>query len=230
MKAGKPKELFSDVPQLCPGGTVVCLAGGPSLTQADVDYCRGKATVIAINDAYRLAPWADVLYACDKRWWDWHKGVGSFKGLKYALQRPALKWPGVQILQNTGPHGLELKRNAVRNGKNSGYQAMNVAVHLGAKRIVLLGYDMHIPQGGPSHWFGEHPLGGPPPVRPVPRVGEAAAGAGHRGGQLFARDGVGRLPASAVGVGAVDAERASADVRGAGEAARMGGWRRVGRG
>jgi hypothetical protein len=164
VKVGKPKEIFSDVPQLCPGGTVVCLAGGPSLTQADVDYCRGKATVIAINDAYKLAPWADVLYACDKRWWDWHKGVGSFKGLKYALQRPALKWPGVRILQNTGPHGLELKRNGVRNGKNSGYQAMNVAVHLGAKRIVLLGYDMHIPQGGPSHWFGEHPLGGPPPV------------------------------------------------------------------
>jgi hypothetical protein len=165
VKVGKPKEIFSDVPQLCPGGTVVCLAGGPSLTQADVDYCRGKATVIAINDAYKLAPWADVLYACDKRWWDWHKGAGSFKGLKYALQRPALKWPGVHILQNTGPHGLELKRNAVRNGKNSGYQAINVAVHLGAKRIVLLGYDMHIPQGGPSHWFGEHPLGGPPPVR-----------------------------------------------------------------
>lgn len=166
MKRGKPFRAIEHavVPRICPGGTVVCIAGGPSLTAEDVEYCRGKAKVIAINDAYKLAPWADVLYACDKRWWDWHRGVTSFTGLKYALQRPALKWPGVQVLQNTGIHGLELKPNGVRNGKNSGYQAINVAVHLGAKRIVLLGYDMQIKLGGPSHWFGDHPLGGQPPV------------------------------------------------------------------
>jgi len=28
--------------------------------------------VLAINDAYRLAPWADWLYACDDRWWRFH--------------------------------------------------------------------------------------------------------------------------------------------------------------
>ena len=43
--------LASRVPSLCPGGTVVCLGGGPSLHADDVDYCRGKATVVAINDS-----------------------------------------------------------------------------------------------------------------------------------------------------------------------------------
>jgi len=44
------------VPRLWPGETFVCLASGPSLTQADVDYCRGKARVIAIKDVLHLAP------------------------------------------------------------------------------------------------------------------------------------------------------------------------------
>lgn len=161
-----PKVMFSDVPRLCPGGTVVCIGGGPSLTQEDVDFVRGKAdAVIAINDAYRLAPWADILYACDSRWWKWHRGVPKFQGLKYSLQKPSIMWKGVQILQNTGTDGLERKPNGVRTGRNSGYQAMNVAFHLGAKRILLLGYDMQIKPGGKAHWFGSHPEGGPPPVQ-----------------------------------------------------------------
>jgi hypothetical protein len=145
------------VPVLCPGGTVVCLGGGPSLTPEDVNRCQGQATVIAINDAYRLAPWADVLYAADARWWKVHQGVPSFAGLKYSLQPDAARWPGVQILQNTGSEGLELAPTGLRTGRNGGYQAINLAVSLGATRILLLGYDMQRLPGQPSHWFGEHP-------------------------------------------------------------------------
>lgn len=43
-------------------------------------------------------------------------------------------------------------------GRNSGYQAINLAVHLGARRILLLGYDM-MRHSGKSHFFGEHPKG-----------------------------------------------------------------------
>jgi hypothetical protein len=44
-------------------------------------------------------------------------------------------------------------------GGNSGYQAMNLALHLGAARIVLLGYDMAPADDGRLHWFGAHPAG-----------------------------------------------------------------------
>lgn len=40
----------------------------------------------------------------------------------------------------------------IRTGGNSGYQALNLAVLLGASRIILLGYDMR-----GSHWHGDHP-------------------------------------------------------------------------
>lgn len=145
------------VPRLWPGATVVCIGGGPSLTAEDVAYCRHRARVVAVNDAYRLAPWADVLYACDAKWWDWHKGAPAFAGLKYALERRASKWPGVQVLENTGHDGLEAQPTGVKTGRNSGYQAINIAVHLGATRIVLLGYDMMRGPNKQEHWFGDHP-------------------------------------------------------------------------
>lgn len=144
-------------PVLCPGGTVVCLGCGPSLTAADVDYCRGKATVIAVNDAHRLAPWADVLYSSDQRWWEHYRGVPEFKGLRFGVAplRPAAGW-GVVVLKNTGDAGIEPLATGLRTGRNSGAAAINLAVHLGAKRVVLLGYDMGR-TNGKAHWFGEHP-------------------------------------------------------------------------
>ena len=47
------------------GDTCCILATGPSLTPDQAEYAKGKARVIAVNDAWRLAPWADILYACD---------------------------------------------------------------------------------------------------------------------------------------------------------------------
>jgi hypothetical protein len=150
--------VWSCVPRCWPESTVVILGGGASLVVEDVDAVRGRARVIAINDAHRLAPWADVLYAADARWWRYYQGVPTFAGLKYALQVEAAIWPGVQVLRNTGECGLEPDPSGLRTGRNSGYQAMNLAVHLGARRMVLLGYDMGRQAGQPTHWFGEHPV------------------------------------------------------------------------
>jgi hypothetical protein len=146
------------VPRLCSGGTVAIFAGGPSLTPEDVDYCRDKVDAsIAVNNSYKLAPWATALYAADGRWYKWHQGVPSFKGLKYTLSQSAGKWPDVQVLKNAGSSGLELEPFGLRNGRNGGYQAINLAVHFGAKRIILLGFDMQRGPKGQEHWHGDHP-------------------------------------------------------------------------
>ena len=147
------------VPALCPGGTVVCVGGGPSLTADDVDYCQGKATVIAVNDAWRLAPWADALIAADAAWWQRYQGVPDFTGLKIGLQPTAAKWPGVQILRLSGDAGIERDPTRVRTGRNTGAAAINLAVHFGATRILLLGSDMQATTDATSHWFGAHPPG-----------------------------------------------------------------------
>jgi len=146
-------------PCLWPGATVACLGGGPSLTQKDVDCLRGRVRVIAVNDAWRLAPWADVLYGCDWRWWLKHGGVPDFAGVKVSLSnsRGYLDdFSEIRLLDNTGVDGLELRRTGLRTGRNGGYQAINLALHLGARRILLLGYDMKADAEGRTHWFGDH--------------------------------------------------------------------------
>jgi uncharacterized Rossmann fold enzyme len=44
----------------------------------------------------------------------------------------------------------------LRDGGNSGYAAINLAYHLGAKRIVLLGFDMQT-NGKETHWHEGYP-------------------------------------------------------------------------
>jgi hypothetical protein len=56
-------------------------------------------------------------------------------------------------MNNAGWAGLTTDPEAICNGHNSGSAALNVAVHLGAKRILLLGYDMGPDSKGRRHFF-----------------------------------------------------------------------------
>lgn len=132
------------------------LGTGPSLTQEDVDACRRFHTyTIAISDAYRLAPWTSVLYAPDARWWDWHQDALSLPCLRYSLQ--SSPYQGVTRLAPGIQRGLETDPRFLATGGHGGWQAINLAVHLGAARIILLGYDMQPSAEGVHHFFGEHP-------------------------------------------------------------------------
>lgn len=164
------------------GKTAFCIAGGQSLTQEQVDYTMHHKT-IAVNDAYKLAPWADILYACDNQWWEWHKGVPDFEG--YKLQHNNGKsikdhscykgpYPGVDSMISDGLSGFSDRTDRIRTGGNSGYQALHIAIQLGASTIILLGYDMHANEG-PSHWFGEHPNGKQPDDRYTKWIKEFSA-------------------------------------------------------
>jgi hypothetical protein len=153
------------VPVLWPnGGTAVVLGSGPSLSAADVDYVRERVDgVIAVNDTYRLAPWATALYAADAKWWQWHKGAPSFTGqFKFTLSGTATTWPGVVCLKRGQDTGLSENPEALALGRNGVYQAINLAVHFGATRILLLGVDMQNGaradgRGTSDHFFGHHP-------------------------------------------------------------------------
>lgn len=144
------------VPPEWTGETCMILAGGPSLRGFNT-YCLAGLRVIAINESYRLCPWADVLYWADTKWWDRRKAdvAAVFQG-RY-IMTVAEKVDGtVKQLRNTGVEGFDPDPGALRTGANSGYQAIHLAAHFGAKRIVLLGYDMRI-VGPLTHWHEGHP-------------------------------------------------------------------------
>lgn len=134
----------------------VCIASGPSLTPEDVELVRQwrmakpDRLVIVTNSTFRAAPWADWLFAMDKKWWELHLEElrRVFKGRTITNNNHAKKL-GIthttEIVKRFDPFG------------NSGGAAISLAVRLGAQRVVMLGYDCGIPKGKPSHWHGDHP-------------------------------------------------------------------------
>ncbi len=151
------------------GETVAILASGPSLTRQQCDAVRGKCRVIAVNnqgiDTERdgvmvpaFAPWADILYAADSKWWRHYRDRAlKFEGRKVTA-RATLPWPEVySLIQSIEHPTFDPRPTHIVSGGNSGYQATHLAVHLGAKKIILLGFDMKDGQQGKRHWFGNHP-------------------------------------------------------------------------
>ena len=151
------------------GETVAILASGPSLTREQCEAVRGKCRVIAINNqgidtdcdgvmVPAFAPWADVLYAADAKWWrHYHERALKFAGRKVTI-RNTLPWPEVcSLVQSTEHATFDPRPTHLVSGGNSGYQAVHLAVHLGATRIVLLGFDMKDGRNRRRHWFGSHP-------------------------------------------------------------------------
>lgn len=152
-----------------PASTVVCIASGPSLTKEDcalVQEWRGAADdrkVIVVNTSYKLAPWADVLYAADKEWWENYSArvKREFQGQCWTQvpvgdRNDAVAKFGLKCVRLERYPGLNPKTGFINGGGNSGYQAVGMAYQAGAIRIVLLGYDMGGNAEGQTHWHPEH--------------------------------------------------------------------------
>lgn len=132
--------------------TVVCLASGPSLTQEDVDYCKGKADIYAVKECWLMAKDCQMVYAADGDWWDHYEGLPEYKGRKITVNVDAAnKWDlecvtYISTLNwNCGGH--------IATGGNSGFQAMALAEMHGYERIILLGYDYGFKPNQDKHWW-----------------------------------------------------------------------------
>lgn len=141
------------VPRMWEGQTVAILASGESMSREVADAVVGRIPTVAINNCYELAPEADMLYACDAKWWMHYHEAIAFKGLKVTID-PSLPARSVKLLHNSGQSGYDPDPANLRTGLNSGFQATQLVVHAGAARILLLGFDMR-----GRHWFGDHPAG-----------------------------------------------------------------------
>lgn len=151
------------------GETVAILASGPSMTRAQADAVRGRCRVIAVNNqgidtecdgvmVPAFAPWADILFAADAKWWRcYHDRALKFAGRKVTV-RATLPWPEVYSLVQSDVHPtFDPRPTHLVSGGNSGYMAVHLAVHLGVRRILLVGFDMREGRDRRRHWFGNHP-------------------------------------------------------------------------
>jgi hypothetical protein len=139
----------------------IVAATGPSLTPEVAEQCR-YAQVIAVNDAYKLMPWAAILFACDAKWWNVHNGCPGFTGEKWSThgkdndKTDVAERYGVRCVRGSHEPGFSYNPSVIHYGSNSGFQAINLAILLGATVIKLVGFDMQS-VGGKRHFFGNHP-------------------------------------------------------------------------
>lgn len=141
----------------------IVAASGPSLSEEVAAACRGFP-VIAVSDAYKRFPWANILYSCDERWWTHHKGCSDFRGEKWSSHTPnsrnrhndkiaAAERFGLNLVAGEDRDGFSLDPDLIHYGSNSGFQAVNLALLMTRRhRVALVGFDMH-----GTHFFGTHP-------------------------------------------------------------------------
>lgn len=110
-----------------------------------------ECRVLAVNDAYRLVPGADVTYAADGEWWDVHHAHVRTREM-WTQDVLAARRHGLSLVLSARDRGMAMTGEMIHRGGNSGFQALNLAVLWGATRIVLFGFDMR-----GDHFFGRHP-------------------------------------------------------------------------
>lgn len=105
--------------------------------------------VIVTNTTYQLAPWADVLFAMDSKWWkEYHRRVKKeFHGETATITADARMYGVNRIMNGKVP---------MQTFGNSGAGAIALAAMRGAAQVVLLGYDCQR-TAGRAHWHPDHP-------------------------------------------------------------------------
>lgn len=158
---GPQPAMFTWYPDLT-GRVCVIVASGPSAQDVKLAPHKEDDRIywVAINESWRLVPWGQALYGCDAQWW-------------YKRRNEWKKFPGLKITQDKHVGelliGEDIKRvYSVRGvehamldqpgyigwGGNSGFQAINLALHWQPSAVILVGFDMNLDRG--AHWHGQH--------------------------------------------------------------------------
>jgi hypothetical protein len=135
------------------GETAFIIAGGPSVKTQNLELLTGRK-VIVINSSVYIYPKADILFFGDSRWYrdcaENRAAVQAFQGLVVTTSS-LVKVPKVKNALKVNPPGLSQDRRALMIKRTSLTGAINLAVHLGVKSIVLLGADGRAHNGATHH-------------------------------------------------------------------------------
>jgi hypothetical protein len=139
------------------GESCFIVAGGPSVAALDLDGLAGRR-VIAINSSWQRVPWAPLLFFGDARWWHHYRDevLTSYHG-RIATTARGIEHPRVMRLHPHAQPGLAAEPDTLAIQRTSTRAAINLAVHLGVDRIVLLGVDNQIDANGRTHHHAAHP-------------------------------------------------------------------------
>ena len=135
------------IPKLWDGETVAVLATGPNMSQDVADALREHRRIV-VNFTHRLAPDADMLVAMDG---NWPQEYRDFPGMRVTGVKDddldayyiGPRWERVRL-----ENGAEVEIH------NSGLTAVRIAAAMGAKKIILAGFDGFSP-GERVHYYDD---------------------------------------------------------------------------
>lgn len=152
--------MQTTLPALWKGSDVFIIGGGPSINNQDLSLIHSKR-VIGVNNAYLLGDWVDACWFGDCKWYNWHrKRLQLYNGIVAHTcpsgQKKGLPGFHFYARDRKKHYGITVKLKHISWNNNSGISAINFAYHMGAKRIILLGFDMCDSPTGQTHYHGGH--------------------------------------------------------------------------
>lgn len=170
------------VPKIWEGGEVWILGGGPSLLECfeipnDVvtsvrfrkqgieTYSPFLAAihdkhVIGVNVAYQFGSWVDMCFFGDIGFFLQHRpALSNYRKLIVTCCKKVgeknLQW--IKYIPSEQNNGISANPERVKWNTNSGAAAVNIAALAGAKRIILVGFDMTLsPVNSEQHFHNEY--------------------------------------------------------------------------
>lgn len=158
-------------PEIWKGETVFIIGGGPSLRGMEFKSLHGER-VIGCNDAYRMgydsifhnqglfplrpySSWIQVILFGDNCWFAHHRDEIIKQYERYFFISMASQNPNCETVHwmKRQPEGLTTRESKkIGWNKSTGAGAINLALLLGAKRVVLLGFDMKMGDENQANW------------------------------------------------------------------------------
>ena len=113
-----------------------------------------KKHVIGINVAFLLGDWVEMAFFGDGGFFNqYFKQLTKFKGILVSCNPDVQKYEWVKYLpKDSRGRGISENPKMVCWNNNSGAAAISVAANAGAKRIILLGFDMKLDDRNFQHW------------------------------------------------------------------------------
>jgi len=150
------------IPKLWDRSTCVILGGGPGLRTDLMDRVRDSGfRSVAVNNAWKVAPWADVLYYGDCNWLRMpgnEEGTRSFGGIVVTRCQNHSTRPWIKVVTHhtAARVGISTDPTRLHWHFSSGAAAINLAVLLGAGKLILMGFDMRDVDGC-RNWHKDYP-------------------------------------------------------------------------
>lgn len=175
------------MPKIWKGGDVWVIGGGPSMpkqfnipeevvrsvvegTESPSVYSPYMSIlhdkhVIAVNAAFMIGDWVDIIFFGDSGFLrKYERELAAHPALKVACHPEVQNYDWIKFLsRDRHPFGISRTAGTVSWNGNSGAAAISMAVHSGAKRVLLLGFDMCLVDNR-QHWHGLYRMNGSPPT------------------------------------------------------------------